>query len=394
MEQKKADITTVIRPRMSTQEYNELVNQYYINNSKTDTAKTDTTSTGVVGPKGAQIAHTRPYTMQAQAPVDTGLGIDTVDKQTDNGNDNTHTNGLSSLQSLYEQQQNALSAQIKEQQALYTAQLKAQQEARQQAAQNAYNSNMAALEAAYKNRLAGLESNYNSTKNALASSYENSVGSLTSDAEKALQEAYINRMMNEKSLRQQLNAQGLNGGASESVMAALLNNYGTSRNNINTATLDNLRSLEEAYNQNLASAAQNYNDALNSAADTNMAYRMQLENDLANGITNSYSDLYSALSGMDNTYANSMINLINGQSSAAADLQQSLYKAILNNSLGGSGDLNTSDATVDPVISNAVNQVKQLYQNGNSVEDIIGDLLYDYTTDQIVQIFSEAEINY
>lgn len=314
-------------------------------------------------------------------------------------------NSLSQLYSLYEQQlesqrqmqlelQNSLAAQLQAQQERYEAQLRAQQEAQKQAAQNAYNNNMSALEAAYTKRLAGLDDNLATTNNALASSYGNSRDSLNANSEKALQEAYVNRMMNERNLRQQMNAQGLNGGASESALASLYNTYGNSRNNINNATMDSLRSLEETYNNNIANARQNYNNAMSSAADSNMAYRMQLENDLANNTVSSYQDLYNALGSMDGTYANAMINLIASQNSANADLQNTLFDAMLDSAIApykvkvsssGSGGGNSSNTIAA--------KVKRLYQNGVTPAEIINGELSGYTNEQIAQIFSSAGIS-
>ena len=304
------------------------------------------------------------------------------------------SNWYGDLMSMYEQQQNRLAEQLQAQQAYYEQQLRAQQEARQQAAQNAYNSNMSALENAYAKRLAGLDSNLASTKDLLASSYGNSRDALNASAEKSLQEAYINRMMNEKSLRQQLNAQGLNGGASESAIASMLNNYGTSRNNINTATADSLRSLEEAYNSNVANAQQKYNDAVGDAADTNLAYKMQLESDLANGVASSYSDLYRALANMDSNYANSMTNLINNQSAASADLQQALYNTMLKNSLNPSNvTVSGSTSSNAGSTSNIVNRLKQMKQNGASLNQLLNEVS-DYSDDQVAQMFAQAGIPY
>lgn len=316
---------------------------------------------------------------------------------------NTFNTG-SNLQSLYEQQlaaqrqmqlesQNSLAAQLQAQQDRYEAQLRAQQEAQQQAAQNAYNNNMSALEAAYAKRIAGLDDNLASTNNALASSYGNSRDSLNANAEKALQEAYINRMMNERNLIQQMNAQGLNGGASESALASLYNNYGNSRNSINNSTLEGLRSLEETYNNNLANARQNYNNAMSSAADSNMAYRMQLENDLANNTVSSYQDLYNALGSMDGTYANAMTNLIANQNSTNADLQNTLFDAMLKNALTPSTVTTTgSNSGGSNSSTTMASKVKRLYQNGVTPAEIINGELSGYSNEQIAQIFSAAGI--
>lgn len=345
----------------------------------------------VVYSSGAEDAGTNFFTKKEEPtePVTGGTGGGNVGGGGYAYYDYSADNMLGDLQSLYEQQQNALASQLQAQQAWYEAQLREQQIAKQQAAQNAYNSNIAALQAAYEKRLSGLDSNLASTKDTLASSYGNSKDALNANAEKALQEAYINRMMNEKSLRQQLNAQGLNGGASESAIASMLNNYGTSRNNINTATTDSLRSLEQNYNDNVAQAQQKYNDALSSAEANNMAYKMQLENDLQNGIVGSYNDLYSALASMDGTYANAMTNLIASQSAANADLQQSMYNTMVKNAMTPVKVSTTGNsATTD-----MVNKVKQRYNSGASVEQLLSELS-DYSNEYIAQVFTKAGVQF
>ena len=309
------------------------------------------------------------------------------------------------LQSMYEQQlsqqqseQQRLSDQLRAQQEAYEAQLRAQQEAQRQAAQNAYNNNMSALESAYAKRMSGLDSNLASTKDQLSSSYGNSRTSLQQNEENALREAYINRMMNEKNLKQQLNAQGLTGGASESAIASMLNNYGTSRNNIQNTAADNLRELEQTYNSNLATAQQKYNDAVNSANDSNMAYRMQLENNLANNTVSSYQDLINALGNMDSNYTNAMSSLISNQSSANADLQNTAFKAMLENALAPttlsvSGSSKTSSSGNSS--NTLVKRVKNMHDNGYVAADITSSLAQEgYTIPQIEQMFAEAGIEY
>ncbi len=373
-------------PTSKVNDFRQYLSPQY-NNSKYET-KSDST----IKPSGTRPDSTvsgMPSVIGNNSNNSSGTGSSASYSQSANVSGNA-SNWYGDLMSMYEQQQNRLAEQLQAQQAYYEQQLRAQQEARQQAAQNAYNSNMSALENAYAKRLAGLDSNLASTKDLLTSSYNNSRDSLNASAEKSLQEAYINRMMNERNLRQQLNAQGLNGGASESAIASMLNNYGTSRNNINTATADSLRSLEEAYNSNVANAQQKYNDAVGDAADTNLAYKMQLENDLANGVASSYSDLYSALANMDSNYANSMTNLINNQSAASADLQQALYNTMLKNSLGLKS-ANVSGGSKDTLTST----IKKRYQNGETPETLIDDMLSNgYDVQQITQIFMTAGIPY
>ena len=288
-------------------------------------------------------------------------------------------NGMSELMS-------ALAAQ----QQWYADQLKAQQAAQQQAAQNAYNSNMSALQDAYQKRLSGLSSNLESTKSQLTNSYNNSSKSLNDNAAKALQEAYISRMMSEKNLPMQLSAQGINGGASESAVASLLNNYGNSRNNIETAKNNSLSQLEQAYNSNMANALQSYNDAVSSAADTNMAYRMQLENDLANNTVSSYANLYNALANMDGNYVNAMSNYIENQADRNASLQAELQKQILANQLKGAVSVDGSNASSTQGISDGVTRAQQLKNSGYSYEDAVIKLADEgYTKEQIDQYFKK-----
>lgn len=223
---------------------------------------------------------------------------------------------------------------------------------------------------------------------------------MNQNEENALREAYINRMMNEKNLRQQLNSQGLTGGASESAIASMLNNYGTSRNNINTTAANNLRELEQTYNNNLASAQQSYNDAVNSANDSNMAYRMQLENDLANNTVSSYENLYNALAGLDSNYTNAMTNLITNQSAANSDLQNTAFKAMLQNalaptSLSVSGSSLSSSGNKTSSGTTMAKRVKNALSNGSTLTDVTQELqAAGYSVEAIEQIFAEAGLTY
>lgn len=246
---------------------------------------------------------------------------------------------MKNQQAEYERQQAELQAaaqaeyerRLRELQEAEERRLREQEELKRQATQSAYDNNMSALLDAYTKRLAGINENYDTTVNQLGLNFDNSSNALYSDAERALQEAYINRMMNEKSMRNQLNAQGITGGASESVIAGMLNNYANARNNIENNLADNVRTLREAYQKNLASALQNRNDALSAAEDTNLKYKMQLENDLRNNIIGSYNDLYSGLMNADANYYDNMAKLVYNQANNANELQNYAQKLLLNN---------------------------------------------------------------
>lgn len=164
----------------------------------------------------------------------------------------------------------------------------------QQAAQNSYNNNMNALNAAYQSKLNALASGFNSTKDSLGRQYDASKGEVNRDAERALREAYVNKMMSGKDLQQQLTAQGISGGAAESTLASLQNNYGNSRNGIETTRNDNLTELLNTYQNNMAAAEQEYYNRLAAAEDQKTQLAMQIENALANALTGSYESQINA----------------------------------------------------------------------------------------------------
>lgn len=177
------------------------------------------------------------------------------------------------------------------------------------AAQNAYNSNMGALNSAVSNRRGSLESGYNSAKESLKRQYDQSVSDINADAERALRESWVNKRMTEKSLPQNLAAQGISGGASESTLARLNTDYGNSRNEVNTTRNDNLTEVGGIYQNGLAAAEQQYRDALSELDSWAAQMQMQIENDYANGIASSYD--MSGFLNNDQAYYDGLSNIVN-----------------------------------------------------------------------------------
>ena len=272
---------------------------------------------------------------------------------------NPYASYIDQLKALYAQQQ---------------ANLNSYQQAQQQAAQNAYNNNMAALQSAYNAKISALDKNLADMKGQLASQYDYSKGNINADADKSLKEAYINKMLSQKNLQQQLSAQGISGGASESATAGLINNYGNARNEIDTTRGENLAGLEQTYNSNLADLMSNYIAAKQSAADQNLQYRMQLENALANNQTDSYSNLYNAMASLDANYLNAMQNALANQASFSAK-QTSASNGVKNASTSGNVDLTSFNGAIDYAKknigpNNISDFVSQLAGNGYSDADI------------------------
>ena len=99
-----------------------------------------------------------------------------------------------------------------------------------------------------------------------------------------------------------MSAQGLSGGATETTLAGMLNNYGNARNNINTTANRSYADLENNYNNNLASAQQAYNSAVANANLQKAQQAIQLENALANNQISALGDYQSLMQRENQNY--------------------------------------------------------------------------------------------
>lgn len=198
------------------------------------------------------------------------------------------------------------------------------------AAQNAYNNGMNALNSAYGAQMDSLNSNLNSTKSQLLKSYNNSKQDIQDDAANSLKQAYINKMLSQRNLGQQMSAQGLNGGATETTLASMQNNYGNARNNINTTTNKNLTNLENNYQNNLAEALQAYNSAVAQANLAKAQQAIQLENALANNQIAALGDYQSYLQSANSDYIDLLKAAISKSKNFTFDptMATNLYNAV------------------------------------------------------------------
>lgn len=191
------------------------------------------------------------------------------------------TPDTSYMQRYIEQLQNAMTdaqANAKAAQERAEAQLKAAQEAQRKAREEAYARGTAQQQ----------------------TNYEYGRGQVNDATDSALRQAYINRMQQQRNLNQLLSAQGLNGGASETTTAGMLNNYANSRNALETERTAQLAKLMNTYQNNLTELANQ--KASGDAADLT-AYQTNLGNLAANN-------------------ANNMISLIQGYANMAANMPQ------------------------------------------------------------------------
>lgn len=129
------------------------------------------------------------------------------------------------------------------------------------------------------------------------SNYDYALGQVNNATNDALREAYINRMLTERNLQQQLTAQGLNGGASETTTASLYNNYGNARNELEKERQNQIGSISNTYQNNMAQLeAQRASGEAASLAD----YAPQLATLVANNAPNAVTMMQAETTGDTN----------------------------------------------------------------------------------------------
>lgn len=121
--------------------------------------------------------------------------------------------------------------------------------------------------------------------------YEYAAGRLNTDTDRALQEAYINKMLSLLHLPQDMTAQGLGGGASETTLGSLYNNYGNARAKLESERQRQLAGLLNTHQNNLAQLRAQRASGAQTALN---AYNTQLAKLMA-----SNTPLLLSLSGQD-----------------------------------------------------------------------------------------------
>lgn len=124
----------------------------------------------------------------------------------------------------------------------------------------------AAMEAARQARIDAANRGYAAVDSALQQSYQQGQSQLNSASDKSLQEAYVNRMLGERNLQQQLAASGRSGGAAETTLLGLQNSYGTARADIEQNRQDNLQQLYTEWMNQKAQNEQTRQNAIAGAA--------------------------------------------------------------------------------------------------------------------------------
>lgn len=253
------------------------------------------------------------------------------------------------------------------------------------AALNAYNSSLSQLNNSYNQQINSLANILNQTKGQLEGNYNNARSSINQEAENYLRQAYINNMLSQKNLGQQLTAQGLSGGASESTLAGMANNYGNIRNNINTATNNSITSLLNNYNNSLADANQAYASAVDAAQQQRAKYAMQLEDTLG---SNNINALMEANRRRQEEEA-ARLALIENAISNGADIGSTGNTGNTNNgNSGNTGNTNNGNSGGAQSVNNDIGfDAKQFMNAIASTQDAttLGNIItayYNIATDQ------------
>lgn len=206
----------------------------------------------------------------------------------------------------------------------YYAELQAQAQAR---ANEAYERNMARIASAYGAAYDSLRGNLDSTTDRLNAARDKSMGDVRSDAEDSLRQAYINNMMTRKNLNQRLSAMGMNGGATETTMSSLENQYGKSRSGINETLNKNISDLDMTYGDNLAAALQSFNSA---KANLDLQ-RMQMENQAEAARQNAESSSMNAYMNIDSGYMSALKAALANQANYQYDPSQATNDFVAGN---------------------------------------------------------------
>ena len=125
--------------------------------------------------------------------------------------------------------------------------------------QDYINSMMASYQQAYEAQLSAIREAQAEQERARREALGYAQGSVNQNSDEALRQAYIQSRKAQRDMPQQLAAQGIGGGLSESTAASLQNQYGENRNELEQARQQALAQLASEYAAGAATDASTYN---------------------------------------------------------------------------------------------------------------------------------------
>lgn len=241
------------------------------------------------------------------------------------------------INSFYAQQQSLAEAAAQRQAEIllqqYERSVAAQREARAQqeaAALAGYNSLLKAAKARYDSALAQRQQ-----------SYDKAVGDVNGATERAMQQAYLSSELQKRNIGQQLAALGRSGGASETTLLNMANNYGNARGTIDQNRTSQLGALASDFSAGKASDLDAYNTA-------KAGYDYDYQNRLADIANTSQEKLL----GYSNTYANGLAQLEQNKAQQLAQLSSAQQGAL--GQTAGSGSGSSGGVSYTPAVTKTV----------------------------------------
>lgn len=224
---------------------------------------------------------------------------------------------------------------------------------------NSYDAMKEYMDRMYEEQRRQQEAAYQNTLSQLASSYNRGTENVNQSSDDALRQAYINYMMGKRNINQSLANNGITGGATESILSQLFNNYGTNRANIDKQRVNELADLAARYNQSVAEAGNNYGGDYTDLLNNYYASLVDLEKDrqdridrTINNATNlAYRTTNTANSGANDDVLASLINGTNRNTNLNDEYEDETTSG------GNTYEANITQAQRDAI----VNRLRQIY---------------------------------
>lgn len=212
-------------------------------------------------------------------------------------------------------------------------------------------------------REAAAQSSRDQQLQSLAATYGRGIERVNTAADEAQRQNYITNQMQQRNLGQQLAAVGLNGGAAESTVLALNNQYGANRRQTEADRMGQIGDLQAEWAAQRAAAESQYNDqmagiAADWASQLAAAKQAQMQRQAA-ALKTQYSNALGVPKAKEENYAEDLEAARIGQMSrswvlAHADALQSEYgKDGYQYLLGAAYDMTPANQRVRDEVENA-----------------------------------------
>jgi hypothetical protein len=166
---------------------------------------------------------------------------------------------------------------------------------------------------------------------------------------------------------------GYNGGATETTMSSLENQYGKSRSGINETLNKNIANLDMTYGDNLAQAQQAYNSAMANL----YLQRMQMEMQAENALNNAETSAVNASMNIDGSYMSALQAALANQNNYSYDASQATNNFVAGNARQAESASGGTDY--------AKWMAQQLLGGNNSTNDVMNYMIAQGIPAQTVQ---------